>query len=105
MYDTLLSQQQASGPTSFPLQGKGILVTRASKQAGALSSRLRKLGAIPVEFPTIQIAPPEDWAPLDAALIQLCARRSPIDRGTLMMNVPTPNHDCHAERSEASLCP
>jgi len=64
-------------PTSFPLQGKRVLVTRASEQAGALSNRLRKLGAIPVEFPIIQIAPPEDWAPLDDALKRLCPRRSP----------------------------
>ena len=61
---------------SSPLQGKRILVTRASKQASALSDRLRKLGAIPVEFPIIQIAPPEDWAPLDDALKRLCAREA-----------------------------
>ncbi len=57
----------------MPLQGKRILVTRTREQASALNERLRALGAIPVEFPTIQIVPPEDWKPLDRALIRLCA--------------------------------
>lgn len=74
MHEIPGAQLPASGTTSFPLQGKRILVTRASKQAGALSDRLRKLGAIPVEFPIIQIAPPEDWVLLDNALHQLCAK-------------------------------
>ncbi len=78
MYETPGAWVPAGGTTSFPLQGKRILVTRASKQAGALSDRLRKLGAIPVEFPIIQIAPPEDWAPLDEALKRLCACSPPI---------------------------
>ncbi len=78
MRDTPWAQLPASSKTSFPLQGKRILVTRASKQAGALSDRLRKLGAIPVEFPIIQIAPPEDWAPLDDALKRLCVCSPPI---------------------------
>jgi uroporphyrinogen-III synthase len=56
-----------------PLQGKRILVTRTREQASALNERLRALGAIPVEFPTIQIVPPQDWELLDRALIQLCA--------------------------------
>jgi len=73
---------QASGTTSFPLQGKRILVTRARQQAGALSDRLRELGAIPVELPIIQITPPEDWAPLDDALRRLCSRKPPMNRGT-----------------------
>jgi uroporphyrinogen-III synthase len=74
MYEIPGAWVPATRTTSFPLQGKRILVTRASKQAGALSDRLRKLGAIPVEFPIIQIAPPEDWVLLDNALHQLCAK-------------------------------
>ncbi len=54
-----------------PLQGKRILVTRTRDQAGVLSERLRSLGAIPVEFPTIRIVSPQDWEPLDAALKRL----------------------------------
>lgn len=76
MHETPGTSVPASGTTSFPLQGKRILVTRAREQAGALSDRLRKLGAIPVEFPAIHIIPPQDWAPLDDALRRLCARES-----------------------------
>jgi uroporphyrinogen-III synthase len=74
MHETPGAWVPASGTTSFPLQGKRILVTRAREQAGALSDRLRELGAIPVEFPTIHIVPPEDWTLLDDALRRLCAR-------------------------------
>jgi len=50
---------------TLPLFGKKILVTRAREQASDLSERLRDLGAIPVEFPTIRIVPPESWADVD----------------------------------------
>lgn len=56
---------------SLPLQGKRILVTRASEQAAALSEQLSALGAIPVLFPVIRIIPPQDWAELDIALARL----------------------------------
>jgi uroporphyrinogen-III synthase len=78
MHETSGAWAAASSTTSLPLQGKRILVTRAREQAGALSDRLRELGAIPVEFPTIHIIPPEDWAPLDDALKRLCACSPPI---------------------------
>jgi uroporphyrinogen III methyltransferase/synthase len=42
------------------LFGKRIVVTRTRKQAGALSSGLRKLGADVFEIPTIRIEPPKD---------------------------------------------
>lgn len=58
--------------TARPLQGKRILVTRTREQASSFSGRLRKLGAISVEFPVIRIAPPLDWQPLDDALRHLC---------------------------------
>lgn len=57
--------------TSLPLAGRRVLVTRAAKQAGKLSEGLRALGAIPVEVPVLEILPPEDFAPLDAALHRL----------------------------------
>jgi len=57
---------------ALPLQGRRILVTRAWEQAGVFSEQLRALGAIPVEFPTIRIMPPQDWGPLDDALRRLC---------------------------------
>jgi uroporphyrinogen-III synthase len=56
---------------SLPLQGRRILVTRTREQASTLSERLKTLGATPVEFPTIRIAPPDDWQQLDAALRRL----------------------------------
>ncbi len=38
-----------------PLLGRGVVVTRAREQAGALSARLRELGADVVECPTIRV--------------------------------------------------
>jgi uroporphyrinogen III methyltransferase/synthase len=43
-----------------PLSGKRIVVTRTRKQASALSSKLRALGADVLELPTIRIEPPSD---------------------------------------------
>ncbi|GAC1649105.1 MAG: uroporphyrinogen-III C-methyltransferase [Herpetosiphon sp.] len=54
-----------------PLWGKRIIVTRAREQASALSTRLRALGADPIEYPVIAFAPPLDQAPLDAAVDRL----------------------------------
>ncbi|MGC4047168.1 MAG: uroporphyrinogen-III synthase [Armatimonas sp.] len=55
-----------------PLSGQRIVVTRAREQASALSEKLRALGAEPVEFPTIKIAPPVDgFTALDDALRQV----------------------------------
>ena len=45
---------------SRPLFGKRIIVTRTRKQAGALSSRLRALGADAWEIPTIRIEEPSN---------------------------------------------
>jgi uroporphyrinogen III methyltransferase/synthase len=52
----------------LPLAGLRVLVTRARQQASALSSRLTELGAVPLEYPTIEIRPVEDPAPFDAAI-------------------------------------
>jgi uroporphyrinogen III methyltransferase/synthase len=43
-----------------PLTGKRIVVTRTRQHAGALSGRLRDLGADVIEIPTIRIEPPKD---------------------------------------------
>src|SRR5437764_11388123 len=64
-----------SDTRSLPLAGKRVLVTRAREQASALSERLRSAGADCVEFPTIQIVPPQDWSELDAAVRRLYAPR------------------------------
>jgi uroporphyrinogen III methyltransferase/synthase len=54
-----------------PLFGRRVLVTRARVQAGELSADLERLGAEVYEFPTIEISPPEDFGPLDAAIRDL----------------------------------
>jgi uroporphyrinogen III methyltransferase/synthase len=54
-----------------PLFGRRIVVTRARAQAGELSVELERLGAEVLEFPTIEIYPPEDFDPLDAAIRDL----------------------------------
>jgi uroporphyrinogen III methyltransferase / synthase len=54
-----------------PLFGRRIVVTRARTQAGELSAELERLGAEVLEFPTIEIVPPEDFGPLDAAIREL----------------------------------
>ena len=51
-----------------PLLGKRIVVTRARAQAATLAHKLEELGAEVVEFPTIEMQPPADYAPLDAAI-------------------------------------
>jgi uroporphyrinogen III methyltransferase/synthase len=55
----------------MPLLGRRVLVTRSREQASALSERLMELGADPIEFPVIQIAPPEDYSTLDEAIRRL----------------------------------
>jgi uroporphyrinogen-III synthase len=52
----------------LPLAGRRVLVTRAVHQAGKLSEGLRALGAIPVEVPVLEIAPPDSFVFLDEAL-------------------------------------
>ena len=54
-----------------PLFGRRVVVTRARAQAGGLSSELERLGAEVYEFPTIEIRPPEEFGPLDAAIHDL----------------------------------
>ena len=57
--------------TRRPLAGGRILVSRAKKQAGALSSALRELGCQVIEIPFIEIRPPRSYRPLDTALGEL----------------------------------
>jgi uroporphyrinogen III methyltransferase/synthase len=54
-----------------PLFGRRVVVTRARAQAGELSRDLERLGAEVHEFPTIEITPPDDFGPLDAAIREL----------------------------------
>lgn len=56
-----------------PLAGKRILVTRPRAQAADLCDKLTALGAEPIVFPTIDIAPLEDHTALDRAITDLCS--------------------------------
>lgn len=58
--------------TKKPLAGKKILVTRARHQAGEFSQMLRRLGALPVEFPVIEIRPVES-SRLDRFVERFCS--------------------------------
>lgn len=53
------------------MTGRRVVVTRAQDQAEELCKRLRALGAEPVLFPVIAIAPPETGSPLDQAVARL----------------------------------
>ena len=64
-------RQQLNWFERQPLFGQRIVVTRPREQAGALSDRLRVLGAEVISLPTIEIRPPEDWGHLDQAISEL----------------------------------
>ena len=55
----------------LPLTNRRILITRSPGQASILADTLQHLGAQPILIPTIQIAPPTSFAPLDAAISSL----------------------------------
>ncbi|MFZ1136583.1 MAG: uroporphyrinogen-III synthase [Candidatus Korobacteraceae bacterium] len=54
-----------------PLSGCRVLVSRAKKQAGALSSTLKELGCQVIEIPFIEIRKPSSFAALDIVLHNL----------------------------------
>ena len=54
-----------------PLHQIRILVTRARHQASALADGLTSLGATPILIPTIEIAPPASFDPLDDVIADL----------------------------------
>ena len=54
-----------------PLFGQHVIVTRPTEQTGGLVDRLEELGASVLVQPAIEIGPPPDWGPLDAALARL----------------------------------
>ena len=53
------------------LFGKRVVVTRSRAQAGVFSELLLDEGADVEEFPTIAIADPDDFGPLDRAIERL----------------------------------
>ncbi|MFZ5451523.1 MAG: uroporphyrinogen-III C-methyltransferase [Thermodesulfobacteriota bacterium] len=58
-----------------PLWGKTVVVTRTREQASALVALLAAAGARCLEVPTLEIAPPDDFTPLDQALANLSRYR------------------------------
>jgi uroporphyrinogen-III synthase len=55
-----------------PLQGKRIAITRANERSESLAVKLSALGAIPVNVPVIDHAPPEDMRAFNLAMQDLC---------------------------------
>lgn len=53
---------------SKPLFGRRVVVTRAREQASEMKRLLEESGAHVLQFPTIEIAPPESWESLDRAV-------------------------------------
>jgi uroporphyrinogen III methyltransferase/synthase len=51
-----------------PLAGKRMVITRARAQAASLARRIEESGGIVIEFPTIEIQPPESFAAFDDAV-------------------------------------
>ncbi len=54
-----------------PLFGRRIVVTRAREQASGFMERLSQLGAECIQFPTIEVVPPESFEPMDSAIEHL----------------------------------
>jgi uroporphyrinogen-III synthase len=52
------------------LAGKRVVITRAALQSSELVEKLTERGAIPISLPLVSFAAPQDYAPLDAALLQ-----------------------------------
>jgi uroporphyrinogen III methyltransferase / synthase len=70
-----MTLQAADKPSvsSDALKGKRILITRARSQAPSLAQRIESLGGEVIEFPTIEIRPPESYGPLDQAIKQIAS--------------------------------
>lgn len=54
-----------------PLKGKRIVITRPLEQSDKFADLLSSLGAEPVKFPVIAIAPPDNWEAADRAIEDL----------------------------------
>lgn len=69
--DVVGLRQELNWFENKPLFGKKIIVTRAREQASSFLAKLRNLGADCIEFPTIEIIPPEDYTSLDQSIKDL----------------------------------
>jgi len=69
--DVVKLRQELNWFETKPLFGKRIIITRARAQASGLLARLADLGAECIEFPTIEIIPPESFDNLDRSIENL----------------------------------
>lgn len=53
------------------LEGLRVLLTRPAEQQNAWADALRRAGAFPIAYPTVQVRPPPSWDALDESLAQL----------------------------------
>lgn len=53
-----------------PLAGKRVVITRAALRSSDLYDKLKSCGAIPMVLPLISFAPPQNYTPLDSALLK-----------------------------------
>src|ERR671924_1948651 len=68
MADSMAKGKRKAGAT---LAGKRIVITRARSQASRLARSIEELGGEVIEFPTIDIQPPESYAALDDAITRI----------------------------------
>ena len=61
----------AQGRKAKSLAGRRIVITRRAEQAHSLHRALSARGAEVIELPTIALAPPRSWRPVDAAIRRL----------------------------------
>lgn len=66
LYDFHLQPAPGARPPDGPLAGVRVLVTRPALPAARTAARLAALGAVPLVFPTLVIAPPADPAAVAA---------------------------------------
>ncbi len=59
---------QPSWRDRLPLAGRRVLITRAAQQSEPLRQLLAEQGADVISHAVIEISPPEDWSPVDAAI-------------------------------------
>ncbi|MFO0919645.1 MAG: uroporphyrinogen-III C-methyltransferase [Planctomycetaceae bacterium] len=69
--DVVRVREHATWFEQRPLFGKTIGITRPEEQADDALALAYRLGAQPILLPTIEIAPPDQWTAVDAALARL----------------------------------
>ncbi len=73
--EVLNARDKLSWFETKPLFGWRVLVPRTKEQAGSLSDKLRRDGAVPVEVPTISVEPPRTPQQMERAIQGLVSGR------------------------------